>query len=94
MVVNHTSYGKLELYDIMYINRDDQSALKLLNESAHGTIKMIRQPKVASASTIPQNNQNGKTRSSRYIAPNENAEGVDESPNAIDTGKILPLPSV
>lgn len=30
------------------INKDDQSALKMLNESAHGTMKMIRQPKVAS----------------------------------------------
>ena len=81
MIVNHASNGNLELYDIIDINKDDQSALKLLNESARGTIKMLRQPKVASQATITQNNQNGKTRKSM-------AELDAEYEKAVNTGNM------
>ena len=65
LIVNHNSNGKLELYDIMDINSDNQSALKMLNESAHGTIKMIRQPRVVTYSKVSQTNQNSKTNKSQ-----------------------------
>ena len=77
MIVNHTSNGKLELYDIIDINKDDQSALKLLNESARGSIKMIRPPRVAYKNNLTQNNQTGKTRLSRAQLDSEYQDAVE-----------------
>ena len=93
MIVNHTSNGKLELYDIIDINKDDQSALKLLNESVGGTMKLIRQPKVTT-NKITQNNQNDKTRLSKWTDEEnwyigDNNQGVYMRNNK--TGETVPL---
>lgn len=79
LVVNHASNGRLELYDVLDINRDDQSAKKLLNESAHG-LNIIRQPKDVSSPNLTQKNNNGKSFSL--------AELDNEYNKAVDSGNV------
>ena len=77
MIVNHTGKNKLDLYDIIDIEKDTATGRKLKTESAGGLTKVIRHQSSAYTNNLAQKNNNSKTQNSIQESDAEYMQAVD-----------------